>query len=169
MTNDKQPRRAVAAIAAFSLLIQPTAPLVLAAGSLGQTATKPAAPSQQTPPKPATPAGATAQPAAASAATTSTPPDGGWPRTYDLPSGGNILMYQPQVATWDKQAHIVAFSAVSYRTKTGEKPALGTVKLEADTKVALTDRLVNFQNMKIVEANFQTLEKEQVREITARD
>ncbi len=60
MTNDKQPRRAVAAIAVFSLLIQPTAPLVLAAGSLGQTATKPAAPSQQTPPKPATPAGATA-------------------------------------------------------------------------------------------------------------
>ena len=167
MTNDKQPRRAVAAIAVFSLLIQPTAPLVLAAGSLGQTATKPAAPSQQTPPKPATPAGATAQPAAASAATASTPVDGGWPRTYDLPSGGNILMYQPQVATWDKQAHIVAFSAVSYRTKTGEKPALGTVKLEADTKVALTDRLVNFQNMKIVEANFQTLEKEQVREITA--
>ena len=62
---------------------------------------------------------------------------------------------------------MVAFSAVSYRSKAGEKPALGTVKFEADTKVAVSDRLVNFQAMKIAEANFQTLEKEQVREITA--
>ena len=86
---------------------------------------------------------------------------------YDLPSGGSILVYQPQIASWDKQTHIVAFSAVSYRGKAGEKPALGTIKLEADTKVALTERLVNFQKMKIVEANFQTLPKEQVREIAA--
>ncbi len=50
-----------------------------------------------------------------------------------------------------------------------EKPAMGTIKLEADTKVALTDRLVSFQQMKITEANFQTLPKEQVREISDGD
>ena len=56
---------------------------------------------------------------------------------YSLPSGGSILVYQPQIASWDKQTHLVAFSAVSYRAKAGDKPALGTIKLEADTKVAL--------------------------------
>ena len=45
----------------------------------------------------------------------------------------------------------------------------GTIKIEADTQVALTERLVSFQNMKIVEAHFPTLQKEQVREITDRD
>ena len=85
---------------------------------------------------------------------------------YSLPSGGTILVYQPQIASWDRQAHLVAFSAVSYRPKTGDKPSMGTVKLEADTKVSVSDRLVNFQQMKIVEANFQGVPKEQVREIT---
>ena len=97
------------------------------------------------------------------------PIDGGWPRLANLPSGGTILIYQPQVASWDKQAHLVAFSAVSHRAKAVDKPAIGTIKLEADTKVALEDRLVSFQQMKITEANFQTLPKEQVREVDYRD
>jgi hypothetical protein len=87
---------------------------------------------------------------------------------YNLPSGGTVLMYQPQVSSWSNWKHIVAFSAVSYRDKTAtaEKPAVGTLKLEADTKVALEDRLVNLHDLKIVEANFSTLQKEQVREIS---
>ena len=86
---------------------------------------------------------------------------------YSLPSEGSILVYQPQVASWEKQSHLVAFSAVSYRSKAGDKPALGTIKIEADTSVALSERLVSFQQMKIVEVNFNTLQKEQVREIAA--
>jgi hypothetical protein len=62
---------------------------------------------------------------------------------------------------------MVAYSAVSYRAKSGEKPALGTIKVEADTKVSVSERLVRFQNFKIVETNFQTVPKENVREIVA--
>ena len=72
-----------------------------------------------------------------------------------------------QIASWAKQADMVAFSAVSYRSKAGEKPALGTIQLESKTKVSLEDRLVSFTPMKIVEASFQTLQKEQIREIVA--
>jgi hypothetical protein len=91
--------------------------------------------------------------------------DGVWPRTYELRGGGQVLLYQPQIASWDKQAKLVAFSAVSYRAATTEKPALGTIKLEADTKVALDERLVAFHKLRITEASFQTLPKEQTREI----
>ncbi len=126
----------------------------------------PGQPGRRKPATTSSKAAAPSTPATAAPATT-VPIDGGWPRLYDLPSGGTILVYQPQVASWDRQAHLVAFSAVSQRAKAGDKPAIGTIKLEADTSVSTSERLVNFQKMKIVEANFQTLSKEQIREVAA--
>jgi hypothetical protein len=157
MKPSTRQRRVAAVIATLSLFLQPATPWLAAAPPHEQTAAKPAA-SPQTPPKTTTPS----KTAAASAAA---PVDGGWPRMNELPSGGTILVYQPQIATWEKQAHLVAFSAVSYRSKGGDKPVLGTVKLEADTNVAVTERLVAFKNMKIEEANFQALPKDQLREV----
>ena len=116
-------RQAAAVVAALSLLVQPAAPII-AATPQAQPAAKPVTPSAQTPSKATTPAAAKVTPAAATA--TAAPVDGGWPRFYDLPSGGSILLYQPQIASWEKQAHIVAFSAVSHRSKAGDKPAMGT-------------------------------------------
>ena len=40
------------------------------------------------------------------------------------------------------QRHLVAYAAVGYEAKGATKPALGTLKLEADTRVAVTERLV---------------------------
>ena len=142
-------RSGVALLAALTLLVDPAIPLVAAAMAPGQATAKPA-------------------PAAAGATVAvDTAVDGGWPRVYDLPTGGTILLYQPQIATWDKQTHMVAYSAVSLRASGAEKPVLGSIKLEADTKVALDERLVNFQNLKITEANFKELAKERVAEIVA--
>ena len=154
MTLNTCARRRVARLAIASLLLQTPA-------SLAGAAVTGERPAQQTTPAAQTPPPARAPAVAPSAV------DGAWPRVYDLASGGSILLYQPQIASWDKQAHIVAFSAVSYRSKTGEKPALGTVKLEAGTQVAVAERLVNFKPMKIVEAHFPTLPKERVHEVTA--
>ena len=149
MTPANPLRSGVALLAVLTLLLDPAVPLVAAAMAAGQATAKPA-------------------PAAAGATVAvETAVDGGWPRVYDLPSGGTILMYQPQIATWDKQTHMVAYSAVSLRATGAEKPVLGSIKLEADTKVALDERLVNFQNLKIAEANFKELAKERVAEVVA--
>jgi hypothetical protein len=171
MRLNTRARRAVVTIAGCSLLLH--GPIALAARQ-GQPAPKPttapAAPATQKPAattqKPATAKPATAKPAAAAA---SLPVDGGWPRIYDLPSGGSILLYQPQIASWEQQKKMVAFSAVSHRAKAAaaDKPAVGTVKFEADTTVSVADRLVGLKNVKIVEASFQTLSKEQVQEVTS--
>jgi hypothetical protein len=160
MTIAQRLRPIVAAVAALTLLAGPGSPPVLVAATPRAQTAKPAAPA----PTPSKPAQARATPASSA---TAPPVDGGWPRFYDLPSGGSILLYQPQIASWEQQTHLVAFSAVSYRAKTADKPAVGTIKLEANTKVALNDRLVDFKQMKIVEANFQSVPKDQVREITA--
>ncbi len=128
-----------------------------------QTTAKPAA--QAPPPKTAP---TTAKPATAASATTVTAPiDGGWPRQYGLAGGGSLTVYQPQIITWDQRRHMVAFSAVSYTAKTGAKPALGTIKLEANTSVATADRLVSLQGLKIAETNFPTIEKDQLRAVAA--
>jgi len=91
--------------------------------------------------------------------------DGGWPRGYSLPSEAQIVIFQPQVMTWDEQKHLVAMAAVSYVKKDETKPAMGTIKLDADTSVALAERLVKFSTVKVTETNFQTLSKEQTQEI----
>ena len=91
--------------------------------------------------------------------------DRGWPRGYSLPSEAQIMIYEPQIASWDNQKHLVALAAVSYVAKGEQKPALGTLKLETDTEVSTEQRLVKFNTIKISETNFQTLSKEQTQEI----
>ena len=157
MKQKRRPRRALAMIAAASLIIDPAAPLI-------------AAPNGQSPAKPAAQTSTTAKPVSApkpAAAQTPAPPpvDGGWPRQYTLPSGGAFLLYQPQISSWENQKQVVAFSAVSFRATPNDKPALGTVKIESVSKVALTERLVSLEPLKITEANFPTLQKTQTAEI----
>src|ERR1041384_8551785 len=77
--------------------------------------------------------------------------DRGWPRGYSLPSEAQIVMYQPQVASWEGQKHLVALSAVSFIAKDQQKPALGTVKIEADTSVSLERSLVKFTSLRFTE------------------
>src|ERR1044072_8797765 len=91
--------------------------------------------------------------------------DRGWPRGYSLPDEAQIVLFQPQIASWDDQKHAVALAAVSYVAKGAEKPVIGTIKIEADTQVSVEQRLVKFSTLKITEANFQTLAKEQTSEI----
>jgi len=90
-----------------------------------------------------------------------------WPRGFSLPSEAQIVLHQPQVATWADRKHMVALSAVSYIAKGQEKPTLGTIKIEVDTSVSLEQRLVKFSSLKITEANFESLPKETAREIVS--
>jgi hypothetical protein len=93
--------------------------------------------------------------------------DRGWPRGYSLPSEAQIVIYQPQIASWENQKQLVAFAAVSHVAKGEQKPALGTIKFETNTEVSLEQRLVKFSKIKIIETNFQTLSKEQTQEIVS--
>jgi hypothetical protein len=105
---------------------------------------------------------AQAPPAAAPAAA-----DGGWPRAYTTASGAALAIYQPQVASWTDQKHAVLYSAVSYTAKGATTPAIGTVKVESETSVALDERLVSFSEFKITESNFPTLQRDQLRTTVA--
>ena len=157
-------RAAVALATALSLAVSPALPLFA-----GQAAAPKAQPSPSAAPAKAPPptAAAAAAPKAAASPKAPTAPDGGWPRAYSTPSGGKILVYQPQVASWADQRRMVAFSAVAWEAKGATKPALGSIKIEANTKVSTAERLVNFSDFQITESNFPTVAREQVREVVA--
>lgn len=121
---------------------------------------------QQAPPT--TPAPAAAKTRTATAPQAAVPQvDKPWPRSYTAPSGAGIVIYQPQIASWENQKRLVAYAAVSYLAGEAQKPALGIVRIEGDTETSLTERLVKFSPLKITEASFQTLPKEQTREIVS--
>jgi hypothetical protein len=130
-------RRRVAVVTAISLLVAQNAPLVMA-----RDQAKPVASAQ-------------------------TPIDGGWPRSYTTGSGASMVIYQPQVSTWASQKLMTAYAAVSYTPLGAAKPALGTLQLEADTTVSVTERLVDFSKYRVVEANFPSLPKEQLKTVVA--
>ncbi len=150
----------VAAVTALAMALTPAAPLLA-----GPQAAKPA---PATGAKPAAkPSAAPATSPAVAAPATVAPVDGGWPRAYSVASGGRILVYQPQLASWEGQKHMVAYAAVGYEAKGAAKPALGSLKIESDTRVAVSERLVSFAPLKVTEANFPTLKKEEVQYVTA--
>jgi hypothetical protein len=131
-------RRQIAVVTTCSLLLSPVgflrgleAPIVSAAAM------------QATPAKPAS----------------ATPPavDGGWPRSYTTPSNARLIVYQPQVASWDNQKRMTLYAAVSYTAKGADRPVLGTIKADADTRVSVPERLVDFPVFKITDSNFPTL------------
>ena len=92
-------------------------------------------------------------------------PDGKWPKTRRTQDGATLVMYQPQVQSWDKQKHIVALSAVAFSPAGNQKPALGTVKMESETKVSMDDRLVRLVKLNITEANFPGVDREVARKL----
>ena len=163
-------RRRTAIVTLCSLLLSPAGLVpggsnaALTAASQGTTIAKPAA-APAAKPAPAPTAKPTAKPVAAAAAAPAA--DGSWPRHFTTATGAAVTLYQPQVASWQNQKLISFYAAASYTAKEGDKPALGTVKAEADTKVSVTERLVDFSVIRVTESNFPTLDKPQMQDVVA--
>jgi len=94
-------------------------------------------------------------------------PDGGWPRLITTASGGSLILYQPQILSWDNQKLLKAMGAISYAAKGSTTPKLGTLKLQSPTSVALEERMVNLERVTIEEINFSTLDKNAAQEVAS--
>jgi hypothetical protein len=128
---------------------------ILTASSLALSQLAPIASAQTASPKAAAPSNAAPAPG-----------DGGWPRDAATPTGA-IRLFQPQIASWDGQRKMVAYSAVSFSAPGATKPALGTLKFEAGTSVAVTERLVNFTDLKVTESSFPGMANDQLKAVVA--
>ncbi len=154
-----RPRRIVALVTSLSVLLAPSVQLAQTVPA-GQAA-KPVQPATGTAPTAKTAPAASATQGAPS----SQPVDGEWPRAFVTSTKAQLMVYQPQISTWEQQKKVVAFSAVSYKAASAAKPELGSVKLEADSDVAVDVRLVNLRRIRVTETNFPSLAREQVQDI----
>ena len=155
-------RRRTAIVTLWSLLLSPGG---LVGGPSVTTLT--AAPGQATTAAKPAPAAPARQPESPTAARRT---DGRWrvaQAVHDAERRARSPSIQPQVASWENQKRMTFYAAASYTAKAGDKPALGTIKAEADTKVSVTERLVDFAVLRITESNFPTLDKPQMQEIVA--
>jgi hypothetical protein len=88
----------------------------------------------------------------------------GWPRLIDTAAGSRIIIYQPQVVSWERQRDLVAMAAISHLAKGATKPALGTLRLQSPTSVSMDDRVVKLERIKITDMHFPTLAKAHAQE-----
>jgi hypothetical protein len=87
--------------------------------------------------------------------------DGGWPRRYVAPDGAEVVIYQPQIASWQDQKLMRLHAAVAYTPKgSTAAPLLGTVIAEAHTRVSVEQRLVDFSSFGIMQSNFPSASRE---------
>jgi hypothetical protein len=93
--------------------------------------------------------------------------DGGWPKIVTSEAGSKILMHQPQIESWQDQKVIDAWSAVEFQAERQKSSDLGVIEILADTSVAMEERLVKLQNIRIKQVNFPTLEQGRAREIAS--
>jgi hypothetical protein len=103
--------------------------------------------------------GASAAPAAA--------PDGGWPRSMSMASGATLIMYQPQLLSWDGETQLVAMAAIEYLATASATPQLGTIKIKSPTSVSMDTRLVQLTKVQVSDIRFTSLTKDQLKDVTA--
>jgi hypothetical protein len=70
-------------------------------------------------------------------------------------------MYEPQISSWDDQKQMTLYAAVGYTPGGSSMPLLGTITAEADTRVSVEERLVDFSSFRIVRSNFPGASREQ--------
>ncbi|MEO0872691.1 MAG: hypothetical protein AAFY19_12160, partial [Pseudomonadota bacterium] len=80
-----------------------------------------------------------------------------FPRTLALPSG-QFTLYEPQIEDHADFTAAIAWSAASYRRKTGE-PVFGAMKYRAKMLVDRTHRLVTVYDREILEVQFDELDE----------
>ncbi|MGH9747628.1 MAG: hypothetical protein ACRD59_16150 [Candidatus Acidiferrales bacterium] len=94
------------------------------------------------------------KPAAASA-----PVAPSWPKTFDK-DGTHIIVYQPQLKSWEKYRTIVADTAVSI-TPSGGNQILGVISWRANTIADVSTRSVVVSDIQVISSRFPTLDPAQ--------
>jgi len=83
--------------------------------------------------------------------------DRGWPREF-VTQDHVVRVYAPQVDEWPNFDRISFRAAISVSPKGSENRAYGIVRMSADTKISVEDRLVVLTNRKVEELTFPNVE-----------
>src|SRR3984885_9228355 len=102
---------------------------------------------------------ASMQAAAASPAPESAPVPPSWPKVIDR-DGNHIIVYQPQLKSWQKYRELVADTAISI-TPQGGQQILGVISWRAETVANVSLRTVYVHDIEVLSSRFPGLEPAQ--------
>jgi len=106
-------------------------------------------------------------PAAAAPRTAATKtPTPGWPRTFDR-DGAHVVVYQPQLKSWQRYRELVADTAISI-TPTDGKQILGVISWNAETVTDVNARTVYIHNVHVLSSRFPSLDPAQEAQMQQR-
>jgi len=86
----------------------------------------------------------------------------GWPRLYES-DGDKIIVYQPQIQSWENHKIMKAVAAVQVDLKSLKDDVFGAMYVQADTKTNIESRMVVFKNIKIADIQFPNVETDTVK------
>ena len=82
-------------------------------------------------------------------------------------SGARLVLYQPQIASWLDQKRWRCSRGLVYPSRP-KTPTLGTSRVEADTKIAVPERLVSFSDLQITSATSRPCPSDQLTNLVKR-
>ena len=107
-----------------------------------------------------------ASPANDRAAAPSAPVAPSWPKTFDR-DGNHIVVYQPQLKSWEKYRTLVADTAISITPKDA-KQILGVISWRADTIANVSTRTVYVHDIEVLSSRFPSLDPADEAQMEAR-
>ena len=82
-----------------------------------------------------------------------------WPKVFDR-DGNHVILYQPQLRSWQKYRELVADTAISI-TPQGGKQILGVISWKADTIANVSTRTVYVHDIEVLSSRFPSLDPAQ--------
>jgi len=83
-----------------------------------------------------------------------------WPKAFER-NGNHILVYQPQLKSWQRYRTLVADTAVSIKPSGGGQPILGVISWRAATQANLSLRTVFVSGIEVISSRFPSLNPQQ--------
>ncbi len=89
-----------------------------------------------------------------------------WPREI-VEDAGKLVLYQPQIETWEDASRLTARIAVAFAPSGEETPLLGAIEITAKTDIDLESRQVRISDVKLKDGRFPTLDDEKSKKLMA--
>jgi hypothetical protein len=87
-----------------------------------------------------------------------------WPRAVER-NGNHILVYQPQLKSWQRYRTLTADTAISITPSAGGKQILGVISWRANTPAHLSLRTVYVSNTEVISSRFSSVDRQQEAEL----
>lgn len=87
-----------------------------------------------------------------------------WPRAYEK-DGHEVVVYDPQVESWEAHKKLAARAAIALTTKGAKEPVYGALDMTVETEISMETRQVLLKNRKVASIRFPNVDAKKARDL----